>query len=100
MSDVIRGHRFDRPGDELRDVSTVGVSGNRNNYALLVSLGDVDGVISSDNPLDVLNVGYEALKVANEAYAFNNDILKELKKMNVYLSIICNEEVKNEEIEV
>jgi len=27
-------------------------------------------------------------------------ILKELKKMNVYLSTICEDEVKNEDIEV
>jgi len=29
-----------------------------------------------------------------------NNILKELVKMNVYLAMICEEEVKNEEIEV
>ena len=105
MADIIRGHLFDSQGTELRDVNTVYVSGlsipsDKGNYGLLVVLGNSDGKISSDNPLDTTDASYTSLDASNDLYDINTDILKELKKMNIYLSMLLDEEVKNEEIEV
>ena len=102
MADEIRGYEFNTT-DKLRDVNAVYVSGSINlekvNYALLVVPANSDGIISADNPLNIAE-SYTRLSSAMDADSYNNDILKELKKMNMYLSLICGDEIKNEEIEV
>ena len=105
MADVVRGYLINTDSDNLRDISSVYVSGtialDNGNYGLLVVPATSDGVVSSTNPLSVdTDDGYTRLDTLNDLYGLNADMLKELKKMNMYLSMLLDEEVKNEEIEV
>lgn len=53
---------------------------------------DLRSIISTE-----VNTALNSAQFA-ETNKLNESILKELKKMNIYLSIICNEEIDNKDV--
>jgi len=114
MADEIRGYD-DTSTDSMKDVGVHEVSGNRENYyGLVVVPATSDGVISSTKPFPIGGPTYAgSMKVIgivgpedNELKTSNQELeslmtstLQELKKMNMYLSMLCSEEIKNNDIE-